>query len=160
MVAYGDGGVRLAKEEREKKTSLRSVKENGGTRWPSDARVPSDWFEDAEAQCHDAGFPPPDLRLEAGKFERYWSSKAGKEARKTDWQKTFINWILKAAEDGSGKRKKLSAHEKFLRGGARSAGYELGNPDDNAGANGWPPGKAEPALLEAGLYGASRKTGV
>jgi hypothetical protein len=105
-------GNALSKPNPEPKTEAK------GTRWPSDARVPSEWFEDAQAQCRNDGFPLPDLRREAGKFERYWASKPGTAGRKADWRKTWINWVLKAAEDGQNNRRtgsRESPHEQTER---------------------------------------------
>lgn len=91
-----------------------------GTRWGDDDRVQDGWLGDAQRACADAGLTTPDLRKEAGKFERFWSSKAGKDATKLDWRKTWINWIVRAAEDGTKHSgtggRKPSAHQNHLEG--------------------------------------------
>lgn len=33
-------------------------------------------------------------------FVNYWSAKAGKDATKLDWQKTFVNWVLRDYQAG------------------------------------------------------------
>jgi uncharacterized protein YdaU (DUF1376 family) len=39
---------------------------------------------------------------ELEKFRNYWESKSGKDATKVDWDKTWLNWIMKAEENGHG----------------------------------------------------------
>jgi len=43
-------------------------------------------------------FPHLDLRSEHEKFCNYWLSKSGRDATKVDWARTWINWIITAAE--------------------------------------------------------------
>lgn len=100
------------------------TKTGAGTRWQADARIPDDWFDDAQAQCHEDGMPLPDLRREAGKFERYWASKPGSAGRKVDWRKTWINWVLKAAEDERERSDRRRAPERGL-GIAEAAQHAL-----------------------------------
>lgn len=35
---------------------------------------------------------------ETEKFRNYWAAKAGKDAAKLDWSKTWRNWLLRASE--------------------------------------------------------------
>jgi hypothetical protein len=35
------------------------------------------------------------IRREAERFANFWQSKAGKDATKIDWEKTWRNWMLK-----------------------------------------------------------------
>jgi len=42
--------------------------------------------------------PAVDGRLETEKFINYWRSKTGKDATKLDWEATWRNWMLNAAE--------------------------------------------------------------
>lgn len=60
-------------------------------------RLPDDWQPDFEiaAKC---GLTPKQAGLEALKFRNYWLSKSGKDATKLDWQRTWHNWCLTAAE--------------------------------------------------------------
>lgn len=89
-----------------KKTVTPETKvERKGSRWPSEAVVPDDWFDlalDARAR---AGLPPVDVRVQAELFQNYWASKSGAAATKLDWKKTWINWCLNAKENGHGNRK-------------------------------------------------------
>lgn len=112
-----------------------------GTRWPADAKVPPEWHEDALSACRDAGLPAPDLRLETGKFERYWASKPGAAGRKLNWKKTFTNWIVRAAEDAAkhSKTNGTASHSSFGSGvsarvAARAEGrLSLGDSDTGSG---------------------------
>jgi len=69
-------------------------------RWPIDGVVSETWISKAETARADHKLPPIDLRLEAEKFANYWASKSGGSATKTDWERTWINWILKAETNG------------------------------------------------------------
>lgn len=107
-----------------------------GTRWQDGAKVPFEWEEDARGACRDSGLDPPDFRIEIGKFERYWPAKAGAAGRKANWKMTFINWIIKAAEDAANRSKTgkksgaSTAHQRHLEGLAMLAGDENGRPED------------------------------
>lgn len=74
-----------------------------GTRWPSEAVVPEDWFVDGAMFRANAGLPEIDLATEGIKFANYWSAKSGADAAKRDWRKTWLNWCLKANGAGYGK---------------------------------------------------------
>jgi len=74
------------------------------TRWPPDAVVPDDWLELGRRRRAEAGLTDIDLRLQARLFANYWSSKAGGSAAHMDWQKTWVNWCLKAYENGNNQR--------------------------------------------------------
>lgn len=62
-----------------------------GSRLPTDWQPPDDWLTWATAER-----PEVDARNEAAKFADFWRSKAGKDARKTDWLATWRNWIRNA----------------------------------------------------------------
>lgn len=66
------------------------------------ARIPDEFKPDVAwaIEAH----PEVNAKLEAEKFCDYWSSRAGKDARKTDWPKTWKNWIRKASEDVANRR--------------------------------------------------------
>jgi hypothetical protein len=61
------------------------------TRIPDDFAVTPDMVEWARQRR-----PDVDGRLETEKFVNYWGAKSGKDATKTDWVKTWRNWILNA----------------------------------------------------------------
>lgn len=64
-----------------------------GTRIPDDFTVTAPMVEWARKTV-----PQVDGRLETEKFINYWRGKAGKDATKLDWEATWRNWMLNAAE--------------------------------------------------------------
>jgi hypothetical protein len=64
-----------------------------GRRLPDDWNPTEEMLATARSRC-----PGVDLKIETEKFRNYWQSKAGKDATKLDWGKTWVNWILSAAE--------------------------------------------------------------
>lgn len=65
-------------------------------------RLTEDW-EPSEAyliRAHQL-LPPEVVQSELVKFKNYWLAKAGPDAVKLDWNRTFHNWIIKAAERGT-----------------------------------------------------------
>ena len=65
-----------------------------GSRLPDDWKLPKAWGEWALAEY--PVLTPDAIRHEAACFADYWQSKAGTDARKTNWQKTWQNWIRRA----------------------------------------------------------------
>lgn len=62
-------------------------------------RLPDSWMPAANVVARmRSDHPHIDLKAEHAKFLDYWHAKAGKDARKTDWDATFRNWIRRAAE--------------------------------------------------------------
>lgn len=45
-----------------------------------------------------AAWQPGEVERELAKFRNYWMGKAGKDAAKLDWQRTWINWLISADE--------------------------------------------------------------
>ncbi|OIN79091.1 hypothetical protein BMG05_19810 [Mycobacterium malmoense] len=43
-------------------------------------------------------FPAVDLKLEHEKFVNHFSAQPGAKGRKSNWDMTFRNWIIRAAE--------------------------------------------------------------
>jgi len=41
---------------------------------------------------------PGEVEREIAKFRNYWMARAGKDACRTNWQRTFINWLISADE--------------------------------------------------------------
>ena len=60
-----------------------------GTRLPDDFKVPNEWIEWA---MNKRGWSRKDAKDEADCFCRYWQAKAGRDAAKLDWFKTWQNW--------------------------------------------------------------------
>jgi hypothetical protein len=48
--------------------------------------------------------PDVDGRIETEKFHNHWSSKAGKDALKIDWDKAWQNWMLTAQQQAGRSR--------------------------------------------------------
>lgn len=67
-----------------------------GSRWPADAVVTDEWIIRGQEAREEHGLAPLDLRLEASRFQNYWSSKSGGGATKLDWHRTWLNWCINA----------------------------------------------------------------
>lgn len=84
------------------------------------SRLPSDWKPSEEdwSFALSEGLSVPEVEREAEKFCDYWQARAGPNAVKVDWSKTWRNWIRKSVEDGRGKRNHPngSAHVGPARG--------------------------------------------
>ena len=78
------------------------------------SRLPSDW-EPSEELIAFARKERPDLNLRTTvmSFMNYWHSKAGQDATKLDWDKTFMNWVLKEKQ-GSSKPAQLDPYAGAL----------------------------------------------
>ncbi|WP_074380613.1 DUF1376 domain-containing protein [Bartonella doshiae] len=61
-------------------------------------RLPEDFEPDYDFAIAE-GLPPERVKVEIAKFRDYWNARAGKDARKTDWQATWRNWVRKAVDD-------------------------------------------------------------
>ncbi|WP_330167525.1 DUF1376 domain-containing protein [Bartonella grahamii] len=61
-------------------------------------RLPADFEPDCDFAIAE-GLPPERVKVEIAKFRDFWKARAGKDARKTDWQATWRNWVRKAIED-------------------------------------------------------------
>ena len=62
-------------------------------------RLPEGWVPSSEAFYRARErMPAEDIEQELVKFTNYWMAKAGREAVKIDWDRTFDNWIINAAE--------------------------------------------------------------
>ncbi|WP_019221600.1 DUF1376 domain-containing protein [Bartonella senegalensis] len=61
-------------------------------------RLPADFEPDYDFAIAE-GLPPERIKIEIAKFRDFWKAKAGKDARKTDWQATWRNWVRKKIED-------------------------------------------------------------
>lgn len=65
-----------------------------GTRLPNDWRLPGEWGRWA---IQETGLPRERILLEAATFADYWQALPGAKAVKLDWEKTWRNWIRRAA---------------------------------------------------------------
>jgi hypothetical protein len=68
-----------------------------GSRLPTDWALPREWGNWALEK----GLYRDMVILEAEKFRNHWIAKTGKDATKADWEATWRNWILRAAEKRS-----------------------------------------------------------
>ncbi|CAH1657694.1 hypothetical protein CHELA1G11_13014 [Hyphomicrobiales bacterium] len=68
----------------------------------SATRIPDDWSPSQVGADYAAehGVTGEWLKREAERFRNFWLGKAGKDGAKLDWDATWRNWILKAAEGG------------------------------------------------------------
>jgi hypothetical protein len=64
-----------------------------GRRLPNDWRPTNDTIQEMRQR-----FPALDLKLEHEKFTNHWRSQSGAKGRKSDWEATWRNWILRASE--------------------------------------------------------------
>lgn len=91
-------------------------------------RLPADWEPGpviGKAADMLARWPPGEVERELAKFRNYWLAKAGKDACKTDWQRTWINWLISADE------RKPNNGGLPLLGKTSAAIAGLGDWDDN-----------------------------
>lgn len=68
-------------------------------RWGADEQVPEDWI----AKAITKGLTRQAALLEAEKFANHWAAKAGKDATKLDWSRTWSTWIINAIAYGAGR---------------------------------------------------------
>lgn len=62
-------------------------------------RLPDNWVpSEATREWQRREFAGVDVRTEHLKFTNYWLAKSGRDATKTDWERTWQNWIINAAE--------------------------------------------------------------
>jgi uncharacterized protein YdaU (DUF1376 family) len=87
-------GATSQPQSQSQESSLRSEKRARATRLPNDW-VPS---ENDLAFATSKGLAVRQIETEALKFLNYWTSKSGQGATKTDWSKTWQNWILTATQ--------------------------------------------------------------
>lgn len=73
-----------------------------GTRLPDDFTVTAEMVAWAREYC-----PHVDGKRETEKFTDYWQAKAGRDATKLDWAKTWKNW-MRTAEEQAPRRARAS----------------------------------------------------
>lgn len=72
-----------------KREAKASLKTSRGSRLSSEWFLPVEWGEWALGE----GMDREAIRAEADKFKDYWTSRAGPNGIKLDWQATWRNWI-------------------------------------------------------------------
>ena len=107
------GGTR-AGHERDKEEELKKVireekKDREGVRAKRATHLPDDWApsEADKLFALGQGLSIEGTRIEATKFRNYWTSKGGQGATKTNWERTWQNWVLNSngASNGTAKPK-------------------------------------------------------
>lgn len=99
--------------------------------------LPQDWKPCIEGQkmaVAELGSRDAAVR-ELAKFKNYWFAKSGADGRKRDWEATWRNWIMRAAENGkrngnhrwqsrpaSGADNAIAALDQLLGGGGGGGG--------------------------------------
>lgn len=91
------------------------------------ARIPED-FQVTAGMAHWASVNAPNvnLDLETTKFKNYWASKAGRDASKLDWTRTWHNWILSSRSPGAAFSKPTASdkiRDTFAKGQALQAQF-------------------------------------
>ena len=81
-------------EPKKPPVSPKGEKSLRGTRLPDDWKLPSAWGKWAMTEL---GLQRDQILLEAETFADYWQSLPGAKAVKLDWEKTWRNWIRRAA---------------------------------------------------------------
>lgn len=87
-----------------------------GSRLPTDWELPDKWREWAQAER-----PDLDPMAVAEIFRDHWVGKPGKDARKTDWQATWRNWVRNQRQNAkpSGHHNGFkTARQQLIEGGA------------------------------------------
>lgn len=107
--AHGDGSaaegsaeaaeLRRGRGKGGSSSSVRTTQVDGGaakrgTRIPDDFTVTQAMVVWARAEC-----PDVDGRFETSQFIDYWAAKAGKDAVKLDWARTWQTWMRRAQRD-------------------------------------------------------------
>ncbi len=84
-------------ELKQKKTSSSSARAQRGTRIPDDFAVTAEMVAWAQQNT-----PRVNGKLQTIKFINYWKAKAGRDAVKVDWVRTWQNWMITAGENAGG----------------------------------------------------------
>ena len=95
--------------------------ERRARRWVPDEQIPPNWLLEAEETRAAHNLPPVNTILESQKFSNHWIAKSGKDATKTDWKRTWINWILNAKAEAKSNGKTDQYRDgirQFLAGGS------------------------------------------
>jgi hypothetical protein len=80
-----------------------------GTRIPDPFIVTGEMRAWAAERC-----PGVDVNLSTERFVNYWRAKAGKEATKVDWKRTWNNWMLNDQERAPGSRPSTVEHGRSV----------------------------------------------
>jgi DNA-binding transcriptional ArsR family regulator len=81
-------------------------------------RLPEDWEPEQALgawACEQLGSGVA-VEREIAQFRDYWHAKAGRDACKLDWPKTFRVWIRRAAQDAAQNRSSRNGHQRASPG--------------------------------------------
>lgn len=90
----------LTSSKKNDEIEVLEVKEKSAPADKRGSRLTDDWqpSDDMRKVAFELGFGDAALGVVVLEFKNYWTGKAGKEAVKLDWQKTFHNWMLRKNE--------------------------------------------------------------
>lgn len=96
--------------------AVREEQKKTGSRMPVDFVVPEQWITYAKRTRAD--LPDEQLRSTARAFVRHWLAKSGRDASKTNWLATWLNWVDReraptAAGGGGGRQQRLMEPSSF-----------------------------------------------
>jgi len=130
------------------KTDIESKKDKRGTRLSPDWR-PSDADR---GYARSLGWSDSQVDAEAENFRDYWVAKAGKDAAKADWPRTWARWIRNSKTKPGAPAKPLTAHQQ-----ERETGREILNAlRDASGRTNSGLQRHDPGDGSAGLRGGVR----
>lgn len=115
--------------EEQRKSELALVGGSGGDVEKAAARTRGSRLPDAWVPAPDviaqmrSDHPHIDLKVEHAKFVDYWQGKAGRDARKADWNATWRNWIRRAVEQ-SPQPRNTSANNGIGKPTQKALGWE------------------------------------
>jgi hypothetical protein len=129
---------------------------------PKGSRLSPDWSpgDSGNAYAKAKGAKPFEIQRETEKFKNYWLGKPGKDGVKLDWDRTWQNWCINAAQRGgfTGVPERVSHSETRRDTDDPRSWDELRwrRALNDARANGWPssmgPMPGEPgAIVPKGL---------
>lgn len=99
------GSTAMPQSKAKQSTSKQDMESQGLGPPKRATRLPEGWRPSRELLAWAAQEAPGvDVRRETAKFTDYWLGLGGERARKIDWDRTWRNWIRKAAEHQPGSR--------------------------------------------------------
>ncbi|AIX99796.1 hypothetical protein ART_0198 [Arthrobacter sp. PAMC 25486] len=93
---YGSRTATATATATSSKEDKREAPQKRGTRIPEDFQLTAEMSQWAASNA-----PNVDINLETMKFKNHWESKAGRDATKLDWIKTWRNWILNSRSNAA-----------------------------------------------------------
>jgi hypothetical protein len=118
----------------QKPEDRKDKKDLEGVRAKRASRLPDDWVpsEADKLFALGEGMSIEGIRLEATKFLNYWTAKGGQGATKTNWERTWQNWVLNSNGTSNGNRTantRPTGHDAILAVATRAARKIAGECD-------------------------------